>query len=202
MYDRATGHYHKPDSGSGSAPAAKSGSTPSASPQPAQTATDTPDTITADLAKQFPKEAANSGIWGKVKSVAKAVANRVNTFLVQHTDKINTVAQLVDAILVTPDDMKKLGVNPDGSGAVSDAFRDATGIGGNVGAKLIGLAVVKGWAAAKRLAGKTHADAGTLGMAAEFLAGLLNAATEGLGLPKADVATIRAALADANAPAG
>lgn len=158
------------------------------------------DAIAADVVDSVPAAQRSPGLVGRVKQLAHAVNERVLAFAIRHEKALAAVGHVLDAALTTPDDLAKnpalFGKFAANANASGDAAQAALGVPAAVVSRVIATAVVKGWAAMKAKLGKRTESleslADDIGTAAEVLAGLFNAAAEGLGVPDVDPEAVRA----------
>lgn len=153
-----------------------------------------------------------TGLAGRVKA-------KVDAFLVNHATtvhRIGKVAAVLDAVMTTPEDVLKwpwlagkFGTNTTATG---DQLGDTVGVPGHLAARVVAAAVAQAWKQLRAAAGAAKAETDDpTGVAAELVAGLVNAALEELGLPPVDAGEVRGWLdgttkvvvkAAAHAPAG
>ncbi len=140
----------------------------------------------------------------RAKGLVARAGQKVNDFLLDHATAVSKVAWLanaLDSILTTPEDIKKYpwllgkyGASGDVSG---DAFAQATGVPGHLASRLIASALASGWKSARGMFARSVLKAhpgDDLDAATDLLCGLLDAALAGVGLPPCDPEAVKAGL--------
>jgi hypothetical protein len=145
--------------------------------------------LQADIDNLSPESAA------KVKGLIGRVGDKVNAFILNHATtfaRLGTAASVIEAFITTPEDVQKspwLASKFAGGQTAGDHIADGmtaelgVGVPGTVVTKLVAAALAHGWRAAKKQLGLSESEGVDFAAAGEFLAGLLDAVHEGLGLP-------------------